>query len=72
MKYLWRLVRRCPYCNSFVVRRSKRQNLFEFAVLPLFLLRPYRCQACDLRHYSFVFSKRGHEAVDYERAERKL
>ncbi len=54
------------------MRRSKRQNLFEFAVLPLFLLRRYRCQACDLRHYSFVFSKRGHEAVDYERAERKL
>src|SRR5712692_262572 len=48
MKYLWELVRRCPYCGSSTVRRSQRQNLFEFVVLPLFLLRPYRCQARDL------------------------
>src|SRR3989454_4384477 len=58
MKYLWELVRRCPYCGSSSVRRSKRQDLFEAIALPLLLLRPYRCQACDLRHYSFVFTKR--------------
>ena len=44
------------------MRRSRRQNLFEAIALPLLLLRPYRCQACDLRHYNFVFSKSGHPA----------
>src|SRR5712691_11721876 len=62
MKYLWELVRRCPYCGSSTVRRSRRQNLFEAIALPLLLLRPYRCHACDLRHYSFVFTKRGQSA----------
>jgi len=56
------VVRRCPYCGSSTVRRSRRQNLFEAIALPLLLLRPYRCQACDLRHYSFVFTKRGQSA----------
>ena len=44
------------------MRRFRRQNLFEAIALPLMLLRPYRCQACDLRHYNFVFSKSGHPA----------
>src|SRR5437870_10681497 len=53
MKYLWELVRRCPYCVSSTVRRSRRQNLFEAIALPLLLLRPYRCQA--LRPSSLQF-----------------
>jgi len=29
--------------------------LFEFIILPVFLLRPFRCLACRHRHYGFVF-----------------
>ncbi len=54
----WQSVRCCPDCNSFRVHRSKRRGLFEWVVLPLLLLRPFRCEDCDRRHYGFVFSGR--------------
>jgi hypothetical protein len=40
------------------VSRSSRHDLFEKAVLPFFLLRPFRCLKCEERHYNFVYSKR--------------
>ena len=54
----WRLSRECPHCGSLAVRRSARKDLFEVLVLPLLLLRPFRCEDCDRRHYGFVFSGR--------------
>ena len=56
-RVLWQSVRRCPNCNSFEVHRSKRRSVFEWVVLPLLLLRPFRCQDCDRRHYGFAFSR---------------
>ena len=50
--------RRCPMCGSMDVLRSKRRTLVEFLILPLLLLRPFRCQKCSARHFGFLFRKR--------------
>jgi len=52
-------IRTCPACKSNNVRRSMRRGVLEILVLRLLLLRPYRCDACNYRYYSWVFSKRG-------------
>jgi hypothetical protein len=49
------LVAICPYCGSFDVRRSHRRGLREVLFLPLALLRPFRCEDCDRRHYNMIF-----------------
>jgi hypothetical protein len=59
MKHLRvRLIRCCPECNRFDVRRSHRKGLLEILILPLFLLRPFRCNACQFRHLNFVFCQK--------------
>jgi hypothetical protein len=55
---VWSHVRRCPYCGSNDVYRSSRRDIFEKVVLPLFLMRPFRCLKCEERHYNFVYSRR--------------
>ena len=55
------LLRCCPSCNSFDVRRSHRRGLFELVILPLFLLRPFRCEDCTKRHYNLIFTRALHE-----------
>ncbi len=50
--------RRCPYCGSRQVLRSKRRNILEHLILPLALLRPFRCRECTARHFAFFFRKR--------------
>lgn len=50
--------RYCPFCGSDKVMRSRRRSLFEFVILPLLLLRPFRCHTRDARHYGFFFRKR--------------
>jgi len=42
----------CPACNSECIQRSKRRGIFERRVLPLVLLRPFRCKRCDHRFFS--------------------
>jgi hypothetical protein len=54
------LLRCCPFCNSLDVRRSHRRNLFELIVLPLLLLRPFRCEDCTKRNYNFIFTRALH------------
>ena len=64
MKFVpFRIVRTCPHCQSVNVRRSRRKGPFERILLPLLLVRPYRCQKCDLRHYNFIFSRRDTEGA---------
>jgi alkylhydroperoxidase family enzyme len=59
MKHLRvRLIRCCPKCNSFDVRRSHRKGLLEALIQPLFLLRPFRCNACQFRHVNFFFCQK--------------
>jgi hypothetical protein len=55
---IWTRTRRCPYCESRNVCRSGRYDIFEKIVLPLFLLRPFRCLTCEERHYDLVSSRR--------------
>jgi hypothetical protein len=56
--FLLALKRRCPSCKSLEVRRSVRWGLFEIAVLPLLLMRPFRCQKCDARFFGPFFAGR--------------
>jgi hypothetical protein len=35
-----------------------RRGALDFLVLPLLLLRPFRCATCDNRYYDWFFSKR--------------
>ena len=53
----WRIIRCCPFCRSFDVRRSHRKGLFEVLILPVVLLRPFRCEDCGRRHYNLYFSE---------------
>ena len=46
--------RRCPSCLSSEVHRSSRRGFFEAVMLPVFLVRPYRCWCCLRRHYGLV------------------
>ena len=48
----------CPQCKSLSVHRSRRRGVFEHLVLPLMLLRPYRCWSCDRRHYGYLFLRK--------------
>jgi hypothetical protein len=51
------LVRCCPACRSFDVRRSHRRSLLEVVLLPLAMMRPFRCEDCGLRHYNLVWTR---------------
>lgn len=51
------LIRCCPACRSFDVRRSHRRGLIEVAVLLFLMMRPFRCEDCGLRHYNLVWTR---------------
>jgi hypothetical protein len=53
-----RIVRCCPKCKNLDVRRSHRKGFLETFILPLLLLRPYRCNECQLRHINTVFARK--------------
>jgi hypothetical protein len=55
---LSRAPRFCTSCGSGQVLRSRRRGLLEWFILPLLLLRPFRCSLCNDRHYGFFFRKR--------------
>lgn len=48
---------RCNDCGSEVGFRSRRRNLTERLILPLFLLRPVRCGECFRRDYRLIFTQ---------------
>ncbi len=50
--------RRCPSCHHVEVRPSTRKSLFESAVLPLLLTRPFRCESCGNRFYGLALQRR--------------
>jgi predicted metal-binding protein len=47
----------CPSCDHHVAYCSRRRGFFEKYVLPVFLLRPYRCGGCFRRSYRTIFLK---------------
>lgn len=54
----WVTNRRCPSCGCIEVRRSPKKSLFEVAVLPFLLARPFRCEGCGNRFYALAFRRR--------------
>jgi hypothetical protein len=51
-------IRNCPDCHSGNVRRSVRWGILETSVLPLLMLRPFRCEKCDCRYFGLFFAAR--------------
>ena len=47
----------CQHCGSQHLRRSRRHSFVELAILPLFLVRPYRCSECHTRQYGIGFHR---------------
>ncbi len=45
----------CDECGGDVGFRSRRRNIFERWLLPIFLLKPVRCAECFRRNYRLVF-----------------
>jgi hypothetical protein len=58
-------MRTCPQCRGNDIHRSRRCTGLERYLLPLLLLRPYRCADCDQRYFGWVFAtrKRDEEAA---------
>jgi len=48
---------RCRECGSAHLRRSRRRNVIEALVLPLVLVRPFRCADCNTRQYGIGFHR---------------
>ena len=46
----------CPDCGSSVAYYSRRRTLSEKYILPLLLIRPFRCGDCFKRCYRTVFT----------------
>ena len=55
------LLRCYPVRKSLDVGHSHRRGLIGTLVLPLLLLRPFRCEDCTKRHYNFFFIRALHE-----------
>lgn len=55
---------RCLRCGSTHLRRSHRKNAVERFLLPLALVRPYRCQQCKFRQFGFGFHRARSQAVN--------
>ena len=43
----------CPDCGSHLVRHSRRRTFVERIAFLLLLVRPYRCDDCDIRFFTF-------------------
>jgi hypothetical protein len=55
---LFSLIRCCPQCQSKEVHRSHRKGVVEHCLLPILLLRPFRCDMCDRRYNGLVLARR--------------
>jgi len=56
--FLFSSKRRCPDCHSRNVRKSMRLGLVDNCILPVFLLRPFRCDRCNRRYFGLFFAER--------------
>ena len=45
----------CPKCKSAFIYKSRRHGLLEAILRWVFHIGPYRCKACDYRHFRFRF-----------------
>jgi len=49
----------CRHCGGHLCFPSHRRTFFECYLLPLFLVRPVRCDACFQRSYRLIFTQVG-------------
>jgi transposase-like protein len=45
----------CPRCHSEHIRRSRRKGIIERRILPMLLVKPFRCEGCDYRFFRWSF-----------------
>lgn len=45
----------CPECDSRQIHLSRRRGILEKTIFALILLRPFRCEKCDLRFFRWSF-----------------
>ena len=58
----------CPHCRSIQIHQSKRKGLLETGILALMLIRPFRCEKCDLRFFRWSLTSTpnsSHPATSY-------
>lgn len=46
----------CPQCHSQRIHQSRRIGIVERKILPKFLVKPFRCERCDLRFFRCSFN----------------
>jgi hypothetical protein len=44
---------RCPSCDSHRIHQSRRKGLLEKWLLAMIFVRPFRCERCDLRFFTW-------------------
>ena len=47
--------KRCRYCKSYEVYKTRPRTFFQAVIAPIFLLRPYICNRCLRRQLGFRF-----------------
>ena len=47
----------CPNCANASIYRSRRNGTVEFLLHTLLFMSPYRCKACDVRHFRFRLAR---------------
>ena len=46
----------CPSCQSQRIHHSRRRGLLEKVIFAIALVRPFRCEKCDLRFFRWSFA----------------
>src|SRR5277367_4117138 len=49
-------MKHCPLCHSERIHQSRRKGMLERLVLAMMFVRPFRCERCDNRFFSWSFS----------------
>ena len=62
----------CRNCRRNRAHRSRERGVFERVLLPLFLLRPVRCEHCYRRQYVTVLCEVGARSQQAERSQRGM
>ncbi len=57
----------CPACSADEIVPAARWEIHDFLLLPLLLLRPFRCNGCRYRFYGFFFRKSVTQSVSKTR-----
>ena len=56
----------CPNCRGNMIRRSRRNGVFEKTLLKVLGVRPYRCKGCDERYFGVGLRREHPETLPSE------